>query len=185
MYMCLVSGACRRSTFANSTIATMSFVRMSVLTLMVTIGAAGIAIAAEPMESPSEPAESIDATRNDDVVLEEVMATLADEMTAIRRTRNPEDRRHMMDKHRENMREALVLMREMGGEAMRSMMAEHMSVQDDMSQPARKRVHRHKQPPVSGGGSESGGPSRLTDLELRLDMMQVMMESLIEQCAAP
>ncbi len=185
MNMFVASGPDLRATFNSRMICIKFLATVSALILSFAIGSNGIAMADESSHSFAESTENVDTMENADDALEVTMAALADEMAAIRRTKDPKERRRMMDEHRENMREALIQMREMGGEAMQSMMAEHMGVQDDMSPPDKKRLHRHKQSPVTGGGRASGTPSRMTDLELRLDMLQVMMESMVEQCAGP
>lgn len=164
-----------------------AYARMSVLMLLAAITSGHPAIAQDSMGMPSQPDQAIGMMQDHDAIgMEEMMVTLADEMAAIRRTRDPQERRRMMEKHRENMREAMLRLREMGGESMQAMMADHLAENDEMSPPDKKRVHRHKQSPVSGGGgTKSANPSRLSDLELRVDMMQIMMESLAEQCMAP
>ena len=144
-----------------------------------------VAQAQEPIDTSTTIVVGDDAEHSaQQAEIQELMGELAEQMATIRVTRDREERQRLMGAHRDKMREALGQMREMGGTAMQAMIAEHMRVQDRVSPDTKEPAHRHKQPPISRAGRSSGGP-RLTDLELRIDMMQVIMESLIEQCAAP
>jgi uncharacterized protein YicC (UPF0701 family) len=116
--------------------------------------------------------------------LEIAMAGLAEEMAVIRATRDPDERQRLMDTHLNNMRETLILMRGMGGEAMQMLMAEHLAASEQEAPKGKRPIHVHKWP-TEISASTSGGLPPLADLELRLDMMQVVLESLVEQCAAP
>jgi len=145
-----------------------------------------VARADEPAELSAQVTDTAAGEQDPfDLIIEELMATLADEMAEIRRTRDRAERQRLMEVHRTNMREALILMREIGGEQMATIMASHMEAQDKVPQEPNKRVHRHKQPPVFDTSGTSKESSRLTDLELRLDMMQIMLESLVDQYAEP
>jgi len=89
--------------------------------------------------------------------LNELIGTMTEEMATIRATTNREERGALMTAHREHMREALGLMRSLGGTHLHEVVSEH-----------------------AGPGMEVGDAQRLDDLENRLDMMLVMMESVIE-----
>ena len=114
--------------------------------------------------------------------LDELMGTLTEEMATIRKTKNRTERQALMVKHREHMAEAMSLMRGMGGTHMRELMTEHMESATGAGMKSDPPRHRHK-----GRGIQSYRPraemsdaQRLTDLENRLDMMQVMMESMMD-----
>ena len=116
--------------------------------------------------------------------LDELMGTLTEEMANIREAKNHTERQALMVKHREHMQEAMSLMRGMGGERMRELMAEHMGsgLKHEMKSEQPQRVR-----PSWGLGmvttprprAEMSDAQRLIDLENRLDMMQVMMESMM------
>lgn len=112
--------------------------------------------------------------------LDGLMGTMAKEMADIRATKNRKKREALMATHREHMREAMGLMRSMGGMHMREVMAEHagpgMKQGMDMGSPQ----HMHKRMNSSGPHPEMTTEDRLSDLENRMDMMHVMMESMME-----
>ena len=58
--------------------------------------------------------------------LDELMATMAEEMAVIRKTKDRKKRDAFMAAHLTHMREAMGVMRGMGSERMREVMAEHM-----------------------------------------------------------
>ena len=103
--------------------------------------------------------------------LDELMMSMANEMAEIRATTDRTKRESLMAAHRENMREAMGLMRSMGGIHMREVMAEHTG-------PGMQ--HAHKGMHASQTHPEMSGEQRITDLENRMDMMHVMMESMME-----
>jgi hypothetical protein len=107
--------------------------------------------------------------------LDELISVMAREMETIRNTEDQSKRQALMATHRNNIREAMDLMREMGGVHMRDVLAEHLgpgaasdaNAEHNHTMPARPRDHM----------SDS---RRLADLENRVDMLQVMMESAME-----
>lgn len=115
--------------------------------------------------------------------LDVLMGTIAEEMHTIRNTQNRKERQALMSTHRENMREAMGLMREMGGTRMREVMAEHAgpgpAPTADSDQPKRKYRGISLTRPLE----QLSTSRRLADLENRLDMMQVMMESMMDEYA--
>jgi hypothetical protein len=106
--------------------------------------------------------------------LEELMSTLAGEMEAIRASTDAGKRQALISAHRENMHEAISLMRDMGGENFHAVLAEHVGTgaggkhKHDMPSPPRKHM------------SDS---ARLSDLENRLDMTQILLESILAEQA--
>ncbi len=128
--------------------------------------------------------------------LDDLMVTVAQEMAEIRSTTNNKERASLMMVHRENMREAMGLMRSMGGVHMRKVLSQHLgSGMAPGMMPGKKAGMRAGM--GSGMGSDASGHAhegmssslphdemtndqRITDLENRLDMMHVMMESMME-----
>jgi hypothetical protein len=108
--------------------------------------------------------------------LDALMSTMAQEMEAIRHSIDQEERQALMVTHRKNMLEAMQLMRDMGGAHLQDVVAAHLGsdVGSDGKHghvmPAREREHM----------SDS---ARLADLENRVDMVQIMIESIVEEQA--
>jgi len=108
--------------------------------------------------------------------LDELMLTMAREMEAIRNTSDQQKRQTLMATHRENMLEAMQLMRNMGGAHLQDVVANHLGSgagaggEHEHAMPARARTHM----------SDS---IRLADLENRIDMMQIMIESIVVEQA--
>lgn len=115
--------------------------------------------------------------------LDALMETIADEMQAIRNSKNREERDALMVPHRENMREAMALMRDMGGMRMREVMTEHLDPAVNPKSSSDRPAHLHKRPPPVRPRATISDSERLADLENRLDMMQVMMESMMDDQA--
>ena len=111
--------------------------------------------------------------------MDALMGNMAKEMADLRATTDPKKRAALMKTHRENMRESMGLMRGMGGERMQTMMSEHAGpgMQHKDSGDASKPAHKHKR--MIRPRAEMSDAERLADLENRLDMMQVMMESMM------
>jgi len=116
----------------------------------------------------------------DEARLEELMDLMSEEMAALSATENADERSTLMATHREHMREAMALMSEMGGDTMARML-DHMNAAEPSAQPQRQRRHVHRRPAVSR--STMSDAKRLMDLETRVDMMQMMMESMLEPSA--
>tara|TARA_R110002096_G_scaffold170341_1_gene342683 strand:+ start:16278 stop:16772 length:495 start_codon:yes stop_codon:yes gene_type:complete len=111
--------------------------------------------------------------------LDELMSTIAEEMQAIRSSENPRERETLMATHRESMREAMGLMRDMGGAHMREVMAEHMGPGPAPVDDSGRALHQHKRMSHAQRRSHMSDARRLADLENRVDMMQVMLESMM------
>lgn len=111
--------------------------------------------------------------------LDELMSAMAEEMKAIRSSENPDERQMLMATHRETMREAMGLMRDMGGAHMREVMAEHMGPGRAPAADSARASHQHKRKPHAQPRSQMSDSQRLADLENRVDMMQVMLESMM------
>ncbi|NIO39370.1 MAG: hypothetical protein GTO41_03695 [Burkholderiales bacterium] len=110
---------------------------------------------------------------------DELMAAMVEEMATIRKTSDRDKRQALMTIHREHMRAAIELMRGMGGERMRNIVSAHTgaSGNSDRSGDSQKSI------PSSRPRTEMSDAQRLSDIEIRLDMMQVIMESLMESDA--
>jgi len=115
--------------------------------------------------------------------LNELMGSMAGEMEALRNTQSRKEREAVMVTHRKNMREAMSLMRGMGGTRMREVMGGHLDSGMGHDKAAGKSGHKHKQSMPMRPRGDMSDARRLTDLENRLDMMQVMMESLMNDYA--
>ena len=112
--------------------------------------------------------------------LETLMATMTEEMQAIRATSNRAERARLMGAHRDSMHEAMALMRDMGGEHMQAVVAEHLGRAPAAREPSTEAKHSHRRTPTSRPRAGMSDADRLADLETRLDMMQIMMESMLE-----
>jgi len=108
--------------------------------------------------------------------LDELMRTMAEEMATVRKTGDAEIRQAMMTTHREHMRQAISLMRDMGSRRMRSLASGHTGAGGD----ADTSGYMQERMPPSHPRTEMSDAQRLSDLEIRLDMIQVLMESLME-----
>ena len=102
--------------------------------------------------------------------MDELMETMSEEMAAIRASTSHKDREALMTEHREHMLEAMSLMRGMNGVHMREAMAGHAGpgMKNDMGMDA------SMQHP--GMNAED----RIGDLEIRVDMKSIMMESMMQ-----
>ena len=116
----------------------------------------------------------------DQARLEVLIDTIAEEMTRIRATENRGERDALMATHRQHMREAMALLRGTGGTHMREVVAEHTGSGMDpgMKMDGQKGMLKPMDP--SRPRMERSDAQRLTNLEIRLDMMQVMMESVMD-----
>lgn len=115
--------------------------------------------------------------------LDQLMGTMAIEMQAIRDSNNRSERDALMTEHRHTMREAMDLMHEMGGTHMREMMAEHMGPGAAPAAETDRPQHLHKRMAPARPREQMSDAQRLSDLENRVDMMQVMMESMMDDHA--
>ena len=113
------------------------------------------------------------------VRLDELMGTMAEEMEALRKSKTGKEREATMATHRKHMREAMSLMRGMGGTRMREVMGEHMAPGMDGKMAPGRQQHQHKQAGAGRPRADISDAQRLADIENRLGMMQVMMESLM------
>lgn len=130
---------------------------------------------------PAEPtADKLPAERAErQARLDKLMDTMAVEMGAIRDASDRKERDALMAIHREHMHEAMRLMRDMGGTHMREVMAGHMGPGRKSPADSDQPHHLHKRI-APAARTELSDAERLADLEIRLDMMQVMMESMME-----
>jgi hypothetical protein len=116
--------------------------------------------------------------------LDALMGTMTAEMAAVRQTKDRREREALMTTHREHMREAMGLMRGFGGERMREVMSQHAGSTTEHGVNADRPHDRLKRRGSSRPRSEVSDAERLTDLESRLDMMQIIIESLLGGYAA-
>lgn len=112
--------------------------------------------------------------------LDVLMSTMTEEMATIRATTNRKDRETLMTKHREHMREAMGLMRGMSGKHMREVMAEHAGPGMKQKMDMDSQQHMHKGMDTSSSVPGISNEERIRDLEIRMDMMSVMMESMMQ-----
>lgn len=119
---------------------------------------------------------------NRQIRLDYLMDTMAKEMVSIRKTRGRIERQALMTAHQQKMREAMDLIRSMAGVHMREVMREHLDAAGNNQEIESDRAqHRHKQIPSIRPRTELTDAQRLSDLENRLDMMQVIVESLLDE----
>jgi hypothetical protein len=116
--------------------------------------------------------------------LNELMSVMAEEMEALHQTDDREKHRQLMATHRNHMYEAMDLMRDMGGAHMRDLVTEHLA-------PHHATHHASGMAGMGSGGhmmmsrprAHMSDATRLGDLETRVDMMQLMMESMLTEQA--
>jgi uncharacterized protein YicC (UPF0701 family) len=108
--------------------------------------------------------------------LDTLMSTMAEEMEAIRHTSDQGERQALMVTHRENMLEAMQLMRNMGGAHLQEVVAGHLG--SDVGSDSK---HTHGMP--ARAREHMSDSARLGDLENRVDMMQIMIESIVGEQA--
>jgi hypothetical protein len=102
--------------------------------------------------------------------LNELMTTLSEEMQAIHMTSDRDKQQQLLTAHRANMHEAMALMRDLGGKHMRDLTSEHLTSARGHMMPSHSRDHM-------------SDAIRLNDLETRVDMMQIMLESMLTEDA--
>ena len=110
--------------------------------------------------------------------LDVLISIMSEEMAAIRATGNRDDRETLMVKHREHMHEAIGLMDGMSGKHMREVMAEHTG--SGVKQETDGQQQMHMSTDESGPHAGMSVEERIGDLEIRMDMMSIMMESMME-----
>lgn len=103
--------------------------------------------------------------------LDELMGRMTGDMAAIRDAKSTKERQALMATHKEHMREAMGLMRSMGGKHLREVMADHLQAGAQSAAESRAPMWPR---------ADMSDAQRLTDLENRMDMMQVMVESLMD-----
>ncbi len=114
--------------------------------------------------------------------LNELMTVMAQEMEALHETDDRDKHRQLMTTHRNHMYEAMDLMRDLGGAHMRDVMTEHLA-------PHHATHHASGMAGKGSGGhmmmsrprADMSDAIRLSDLEMRVDMMQLMMESMLNE----
>jgi hypothetical protein len=106
--------------------------------------------------------------------LDELMSTMATEMQSIRNAGSDKERQALMTDHRASMHEAMALMREVGGLHLQDVLSDHIG----SGAGAGGKHAMHAQPREHMSDS-----SRLADLENRLDMIQIVLESILEEQA--
>ena len=100
-----------------------------------------------------------------------LMTAMSGEMRAIHDATDRNERQALLAAHRVHMHEAMDLMRDLGGNHLRDITSEHLAPQHGHMMPSRSRDHM-------------SDAVRLDDLELRVDMMQIMLESMLAEQAA-
>ena len=109
--------------------------------------------------------------------LNELMTVMAEEMEAIHEAGNQTERQQLLAEHRDHMHEAMDLMRDLGGSHMRDVTKQHLGPHSKMHQSSEM-----------AGSMMQGLPrqhmsdsTHLDDLETRVDMMQIMLESMLAE----
>ena len=115
--------------------------------------------------------------------LNELMSIMAEEMEAIHEAGERGEKQQLMTKHRAHMFEAMELMRELGGAHMREVTAQHMGSHHAATGAAHKATGGHQSMMSSIPREQFSDASRLGDLETRVDMMQIMLESMLAEQA--
>ena len=112
--------------------------------------------------------------------LNELMTVMSQEMEALRETGDREKHRQLMATHRNHMFEAMDLMRDLGGAHMREVMNVHLAPHRGMHDAAgMEGMGGSGHMMMSQPRAHMSDAARLSDLETRVDMMQIMLESML------
>ena len=115
--------------------------------------------------------------------LNELMSIMAKEMEAIDKAGNSSQRHQLMADHRIHMHEAIDVMRDLGGVHLQDVMAQHLGSHHDVRHGMQKAPGDARQISPSIPREHISDAARLSDLETRLDMMQIMLESMLSEQA--
>ena len=115
--------------------------------------------------------------------LNELMSIMAEEMEAIDKASNSEQRQQLMASHRIHMHESMDLMRDLGGAHLREVMTQHLGSHHDAKYGMHKAPGDARQTSPSIPREQISDAARLSDLETRVDMMQIMLESMLSEQA--
>ena len=115
--------------------------------------------------------------------LNELMSIMAEEMEAIDKASNSGQRQQLMANHRIHMHEAMDLMRDLGGVHLRDVMSRHLGSHHDVKHGMQKAPGDVRQISPSIPREHISDAARLSDLETRVDMMQIMLESMLSEQA--
>ncbi len=115
--------------------------------------------------------------------LNELMSIMAEEMEAIDKASNSGQRQQLLVNHRIHMHESMDLMRDLGGVHLREVMTQHLGSHHDVKHGMQKAPAdaRHTSPSIPR--EQISDAARLSDLETRVDMMQIMLESMLSEQA--
>ncbi len=114
--------------------------------------------------------------------IDELESVLSSQMDAIRRATSDDERRTLLAEHRLSLQEALQLMRATHNAPWEDISAEHLGPARVSNVGAGHATH-HPGNVKSGEYDESADDVRLADLENRIDMMQIMIESMVQSQA--
>ena len=106
--------------------------------------------------------------------LNELMSIMAEEMEAIHEEDERGQKQQLLAIHRAHMHEAMGLMRDLGGAHMREVTEQHLG-------PHHGEMGGHQSMMSSIPREQISDASRLGDLETRVDMMQIMLESMMAE----
>lgn len=157
-----------------------------VITVATAILAAGSIWAQEtdPVQQATAAWQAEQAQRSEsEQRLNQLMTVMTQEMEAMHQADDRAEQQKLMAAHREHMNEAMGLMRDLGGAHMRELTREHLGSHQAMH-------HSSGMAGTAGGHMMSTRPrehmsdaTRLGDLETRVDMMQIMLESMLNEDA--
>ncbi len=115
--------------------------------------------------------------------LNELMSIMAEEMEAIDKASNGAQRQQLMANHRIHIHEAMDLMRDLGGVHLRDVMEQHLGSHRDAKHGMHKAPGDAQRISSSIPREHISDAARLSDLETRVDMMQIMLESMLSEQA--
>ncbi len=113
--------------------------------------------------------------------LSELMSTMAEEMDAIHKAGESSQKQELMTKHRVHMFEAMDLMRDLGGTHLRAVTMQHLGPSHGAGHEVQDAAGSHGSMMSSVPREQTSDASRLGDLETRVDMMQIMLESMLAE----
>jgi len=156
------------------------------ITVTTAVLAAGTIWAQEtdPVQQLSDAWQAEQAQRTErEQRLDQLMTVMTREMEAMHQTDDRSEQQKLLATHRQHMNEAMDLMRDLGGAHMRELTREHLGSHHTMH-------HSSGMAGAADGHMMSSRPrehmsdaTRLGDLETRVDMMQIMLESMLTEDA--
>ena len=149
-----------------------------VILIMVQIMGGG-AVAAQPADPAQNirvtPRATLEAKLENEARLYQVVQSMNREMALLRDTTDSAKREELMNMHKRHLHETMMLLRMTAGDSMVRILNEHMPAAFD----------RSLQEGAVTRGERTPDEDRIYKLEERIDMLQVVMESMLDHLTMP